>query len=255
MSYYDDVVKYFISKVNEIKAEQPAYKQPGDGSNGTCDCIGLIIGAIRRMGLSWTGIHGSNWAARREVVKLQKINNVKELEVGDIVLKAYKQGEKGWNLPTRYRKGGKYYNGDLQDYYHAGVVTSVNPLIITHMSSPSVKVDTKLGKWAYHGKITILTKASDIKIPGNATQVPSSSSGDLVALPTIEAAGIVAATSGKYVKMRQYPSTSCRTWVNVPVGAKVEIVMPGETWTQINYGKRKGWYMMAKYINVLKGGF
>ena len=61
-------------------------REPGDGSDGYCDCIGLIIGAIRRMGLKWTGIHGSNWAARKEVEKLEKINSVNDLSVGDLVL-------------------------------------------------------------------------------------------------------------------------------------------------------------------------
>ena len=132
---YAEVVARFLDKVAAIKATNPAYRQPGDGSDGTCDCIGLLIGAIRRMGLKWTGIHGSNWAARKELVKLEKTNNPNDLCLGDAVLKAYAPGEKGYGLPDRYKKGGKYYNGDLNDYYHAGTVTQVNPLRITHMSS------------------------------------------------------------------------------------------------------------------------
>lgn len=48
----------FLEKVQEITASKPTYKLGHDGSDGTCDCIGLIIGAIRRAGGSWTGTHG-----------------------------------------------------------------------------------------------------------------------------------------------------------------------------------------------------
>ena len=65
---YTELIHRFLEKVQVIKSLNPAYKQPGDGSNGVCDCIGLIIGAIRRMGLKWTGIHGSNYAARYQTV-------------------------------------------------------------------------------------------------------------------------------------------------------------------------------------------
>lgn len=38
----------WLCKVDEIAAEGPSYKLGHDGSDGSCDCIGLIIGAIRR---------------------------------------------------------------------------------------------------------------------------------------------------------------------------------------------------------------
>ena len=47
---YKQLIQKFLEMVQKIKDSNPAYKQPGDGSNGICDCIGLIIGAIRRMG-------------------------------------------------------------------------------------------------------------------------------------------------------------------------------------------------------------
>lgn len=246
---YEENVKKFLKQVDVIKKLKPAYKQPGDGSNGTCDCIGLVIGAVRRMGLKWTGIHGSNWAARKEFVELKKINSVKNLKVGDVVLKAYEKGHSKWKLPSRYQKGGAYYNGDLKDYYHAGVVTSVNPLNITHMTSPTVKVDTKLGAWGYYGELNLL-QCTDIKTSAPVSGTPTT--GNLTQVPTAGCTAIVTAPSGKYVKMRQYPSTSCRTWDNVPVGARVTIIDPGEKWAQISYGKRKGWYMQAQYLLIEK---
>ena len=245
---FEEAVKKFLACVAEIAARKPAYRQPGDGSDGTCDCIGLIIGAIRRMGLRWTGIHGSNWAARKEVISLQRIGSARDLQLGDVVFKAYEPGNTRNRLPARYKSGGKYYTGDLKDYYHVGVVTQVNPLRITHMTSPTVRVDTSLGKWAYHGQLRILVNAS-----GGVSPEPAPEPKDDPA-PCTGSRAIVVAANGNPVRMRQYPSTSCRTWVRLPVGTAVEINAPGEQWAQISYGTRRGWYMMAEFLDVVGDG-
>ena len=89
------LLEKFLSKIAIIKALKPSYKTGGDGSRGTCDCIGLIIGAFRRAGIKWSGIHGSNWFARKEITKLEKVNNASELKVGDAVFQTYEPNEKG----------------------------------------------------------------------------------------------------------------------------------------------------------------
>ena len=235
---WDQVIKLFISKIMEIFNSNPKRREPGDGSDGYCDCIGLIIGAIRRMGLKWTGIHGSNWAARKEVEKLEKINSVNDLSVGDLVLKGCDQNTKGWALPSRYRKGGKYYNGDLTDYYHAGAVESVNPLRIRHMSS-KMTIDTKLGKWNYHGKLTILVKAA-----GGVTPTP---------VPTSGSQAYVVAQSGGTVNMRRTPSLKGALIMRIPLGTIVNIISPGEEWCKITYGSKTG-YMMAQFLDIVGDG-
>ena len=249
------VVETFLAKIRVIYNLKPAYKQPGDGSDGTCDCIGMIIGAIRRMGLKWTGIHGSNWAARKEVDELKKIGSVNDLELGDIVFKGYAAGDSKNTLPARYKKGGSYYNGDLTDYYHVGTVTQLNPLRITHMTSPTAMIDTKLGKWAYHGRVKILLNAASGDVPTvTPTPEPEPTTEPTTTTPTSGSKAIVVADNGKPVKMRQYPSTGCRTWEAVPCGTEVEIVAPGEDWAQISYGRRQGWYMMAKLLDIVGDG-
>ena len=54
----------FLARVRENAARVREYEQGHDGSDGKCDCIGLIIGALALAGFKWPGIHGSNWAAR-----------------------------------------------------------------------------------------------------------------------------------------------------------------------------------------------
>lgn len=236
------LLEKFLNKIFVIKALNPRYRQPGDGSDGTCDCIGLIIGALRRAGIKWTGIHGSNWAARKEVTYLKPINNTAELKVGEVVFKIYAPGQAGYALPGRYKKGGQYYNGDLNDYMHIGVVTQVNPLNIHHMGSNGVKCDTKLGYWKYHGWLKKLGTAS------NTTTITTTTTAKIPATGTT---AIVTAPSGKYVKMRKEPSTKCRLYEELPIGAKVTLEQPGEEWAMISYGKYKNWYMMAKFLEVV----
>ena len=136
----------FLAAIEEIAAENPAYRKGGSGFDGTCDCIGLIIGAIQRCGGKWSGIHGSNWAARNEVSGLRKLVSNADLSVGDLVFKAKVPGQSGYDLPSRYSSG-----SDKNDYYHVGVVLSVYPLRIRHMTTPAAKIDTKLGAWSHHG--------------------------------------------------------------------------------------------------------
>ena len=255
---YLELVVLFIAMIEKLKSLNLAYKLTGIGDDGTCDCIGMIIGAFKRMGLKWKGIHGSNYAARYDIENLQPIKSTEDLEVGDIVFKSCAQGstKHKWDLPKRYHKGGAYYNGDLLDYYHVGVVTRIDPLVIvplniTHMTSPTMKVDTKLNQnknsvWSHHGKSKTLLQAAG-KVVSTPTPVkePLATSG-------VEA--VVVANSGSNVFLRMYPDKNCRTWDRVPVGNKVTIVEPGEVWAKVNYGKRKGWYMMAEFLDIVGDG-
>ena len=146
-------INEFLAAVEEIAAENPRYRKGGSGFDGSCDCIGLIIGALQRCGGKWTGIHGSNWAARNAVNGLKRIVSNADLETGELVFKAKGPGAKGYDLPSRY-KGDK----DLNDYYHVGIVLSVYPLRIRHMTTPATKVDTKLGAWSHHGWCLLVEK-------------------------------------------------------------------------------------------------
>lgn len=261
------LLQQFIDNVMQIKREKPTYRQPGDASDGTCDCIGLIIGALKRMGIAWNGIHGTNYTARQAAVNLKKITSASQLSVGDGVLKAYEKGDKKWTLDKypRYLSGGKYYNGDLKDYYHVGVVTSVNPLGITHMTSPTVCTDTKLGKWGYVFQIKPLANKGAYEQAQPATeqathtpQPTAEVSGDsegIFQTPPHEThyypnqkTAVVTAPSGKTVKMRKKPSTSCSVYDDVKIGSTVQVEETGAEWCKISYGKRKNWYMMTKFL-------
>ena len=214
----------WLNKVDEIAAEGPSYKLGHDGSDGTCDCIGLIIGAIRRAGGKWAGTHGSNWAARNEVEYLLPVNSASELSVGEVVFKASSPGQSNYNLPSKYTN-----HPDQHDYYHAGVVTSVSPLIITHCTGPGIVRDKKLGKWNYRGWLTKVEQEE-----GND---------NIVATETRYAT--VHASQGSTVNMRKTKNGELLD--RVPVGAKVTIQEEAGEWAKIAYGDKVGW-MMKKFL-------
>lgn len=262
---YQALIEKFLHFISVIKALNPAYKQPGDGSNGVCDCIGLIIGAIRRMGLKWKGIHGSNYWARFNTVNLSYIAQESDLKKGDLVYKgcepdgrvklACNKGYKThkYDLPDRYKRGGQHYTpNDQRDYYHVGAVTQVNPLRITHMTSPRMKVDTNLnGGWNYRGEALPIVQAATSGAP--AETVKPDPIPETTPVATAGSKAVVVADSGTTVNMRKGAATSKPIIARAPVGQIVEILVPGEKWAEVKYGGKRG-YMMAKFLDVIGDG-
>ena len=149
-------VEKFLQCVDENAQRVTHYQSGCDGTGGGCDCIGLIIGGLRLAGEQWNGTHGSNWAARNAIQEVcpMKITSENELQPGMIVFKAHAPGESGYNLPNSYKNG-----NNLMDYYHVGVVMSINPLTIMHCTKNSSKgidgitEDHALGKWGYYAML------------------------------------------------------------------------------------------------------
>lgn len=216
----------FLSNLQAIVALRPSYRPGGTGEDGTCDCIGLIIGALERSGVSWSGIHGSNWWARHYVSGPERIASAASLQAGDLVFKAREPGESGYALPERYRS-----DADQRDYYHVGVVTAVSPLEITHCTSSGsadgVAVDTRLGQWAYRGQLTLIADAQ--------------ASGDSLAT--------VVADSGRTVNLRRAPSRAAALVLRVPLGAQVRINSVSGDWAQVVYDGQTG-YMMTEFLSM-----
>lgn len=219
----------FLNCLEENVARITHYESAGDGSGGGCDCIGLIIGALRLAGFKWPGTHGSNWAARNALRQEPfKIANAMELRLGDLVFKVRTPGEAGYALPAAYA-----FSPDQKDYYHVGVVTGVDPLKITHCTDTpgGIKVDTTLGKWTYAG---------ELKYVDNGGQESAN-----VEEPLFRAT--VFADNGYPVKLRSGPSTSSWELCKVPLGSSVEVLNLLPDWDQIRYNGTVG-YMMAKFL-------
>ena len=231
-------VESFIRGLYSIYDEHPKYEKGCDGSNGKCDCIGMGRGALEREGVEDVkGMNGTNYAARHTILDLQKIKKVEQLREGDVVLKVRDKDDPDMRLPDQYRKGGNDYSQKWGEtnFTHIGYVVSVNPLRIMHMTSPTAKIDTSLGKWSYFGRLPWIDYDSQAAEGENVSE-------------TKEWATVVA-EKGSTVKMRAKPSTLCRLYWEVPVGAQVLLMNKGDTWSEIIYAGQSG-YMMTKFLRI-----
>ena len=224
-------VAAFIAAVMVFVKAKPKYKL-GCKSLTFCDCIGMVIGALKKSGLGWKGIHGSNYAARYRLQGgIHPVRSISELKVGYLVFKG-NQDPATAKLPGRYKPGGSMYNGDLTDYYHVGVVTSVEPLVISHMTMPTTKQDKSLGHWNYYGLCDYIDYQSPAPEPQPVPVYPTAT---------------VYAPTGKTVNLRKGAGKNYRVIERVPIGQTVEILTPGLDWTKVQYGRNVG-YMMTEFL-------
>lgn len=226
----------FVYAVACIADSKPTYRLGGKGADGTCDCIGLIIGAVERCGVSWTGIHGSNWAARNATSGLVQVTNSVDLNMGDIVYKARTPGSNGYSLPSRYDT-----DADRRDYYHVGVVTSVAPLEITHCTTgggvDGIKVDTSLGKWTYRGRLSLIEGEDETATDAFTALIQPGDN------------AVVTAQSGKTVNLRESANKGSKLIRRIPLGTEVEVLDVADGWARVRVPVEG--YIMTDY---LRGG-
>ena len=217
----------FIRGVNSIYEEKPSYRLGGDGSDGTCDCIGMPRGALKREGVTGvSNMGGTNMAARKAIENLREISSVSGLHLGDVVLKMRDKDDPNYPLPDKYKKGGAAYDPKWGEtnFTHIGTVTGVNSLEITHMTSPTAKKDTKLGNWKYSGKLPWVKRGAE---------------------PVPEGYAVVTA---KKVALRTAPTTEAKVIVRANKGDQVKIEEPPPSeWEYVSYKGKTG-YMMKEFI-------
>lgn len=215
----------FVEWVLKNAARVTEYSNGGDGSNGKCDCIGLVIGAWRMSGNKWPWVHGSNYAARYLTENLRADS---ALRLGDLVYKARPPGEPGYDLPDRYSE-----HPDMNDYYHVGVVTREDPLEITHCTSVpgGIKADGKRGAWKYSGRFSKLTEGGEGPM-------------DIMT---------VTSANGKPVNLRKSFSKAAAVIAQMPVGSTVEVLSyPDSEWARVRYNDKEG-YCMREFLTAQNG--
>lgn len=231
----------FINNILEIQSREPTYREGGVGADGTCDCIGLIMGAMYEAGQRKYDMHSSNYFARYQMQEMYTVSRQEHLFTGMIV---YKAREDTSDLNARYQPGGRYYTGDMLDYYHVGVVLTANPLAIIHCTSgggvDGITVDSSIGKWSHGGRLKGVDYSNDgvDVIEEEETMEPYTAT--------------VTAPSGSTVNMRSRPNPDGPVIVRVPIGAKVEVQTNADGWARIVWNGTIG-YMMSQFL--VKVGF
>lgn len=230
----------FLNGCKRNAARIHGYQLRCTGANGLSDCIGYIIGSLELEGQKWNGTHGSNYAARYRTKNLHKVSSASQLKLGELVYKANLPGTAEWkkSFPSTYKN-----SADQNDYYHVGVVTSVNPLTISHCSGGGMHYDKTLGKWAYAGNCSLVNYSSqDSSTPGNSEP----------AVPVTPTTGkmVVDVPNDTSVNVRNKPSTLANVLTRLPEGSIVEVTSVSGEWSHINYSYNKSGtgYIMSKFI-------
>ena len=223
------------------------YVSPGTNDENGIDCSGAFVRAYRMAGNNI--YHGSNRIERVYCENCFDLNgSTSGLERGMAIFKYRNPGETGYDadpLSSAYLPGGEYYNGDVRNYTHIGLVTGVNPLEITHATSPAAKKDTKLGSgvssWRRAGRLKAVIYSNDAS--GKEQN-------------SMEGTAKVVAQSGSTVNLRESPSTSAALVARVPVGTLVMITGDAGNgdWSAVYWqnseSPAKG-YMMNEFLELV----
>lgn len=224
-------VQKFVDEVLAIAAKQPTYRTGGSGKDGTCDCIGLIMGAMYALGHRRYDMHSTNYFARYQMDDLRPIASELDYRYGMVVYKA--RADTG-DLNDRYKPGGRYYTGDMLDYYHVGVVTNVMPLHITHCTSDGgvdgIKTDYAMGQWRYGGEL----KEIDYETGGTSMEVLYRAK--------------VTAQKGATVNLRASPKDGSKLIERVPIGTEADVWEDAQGWAHIQTDMGRVGYMQSKYL-------
>lgn len=218
-------IKCFLDYVQRNAQRISQYQKGGDGTNGRCDCIGLIIGAWKLAGNKWPWLHGSNYTARYLIKGLANVEKAGDLQPGMLVFKYRHPGEAGYALPDTY-----WDHPDRKDYYHVGVVTETDPLQIIHCTDVQggIMRDSKAGQWKAAGWLN-MTQEEHTDMEHNFM-------------------ARVISKNGKKVNLRKGPSLSGELITSVPPEALLLVTgFADDIWASVTWNDKSG-YMMRKYL-------
>lgn len=232
--------KEFAREVDELALTITGYQNGKSGQNGLCDCIGLIMGAMTRLGRGSYPMHSTNYFARYQMDSLRMLSAAEKLAVGQLVYKANNDQD---DLNDRYKAGGRYYiSGNMLNYYHVGVVTSVSPLEITHCTSSGnisgIKRDSSTKGWTHVGEM----RGVDYAIGYGKEEAP-----------TMSKTAFVVSDDGNRVRLRSAPTdTTYNTITKVNPGTVVDVPEQAGEWATVITPDGQRGYMMTQFLKFLE---
>lgn len=222
-----------------IRLFQKMYKEHwsyiwGEAREGCVDCSGAFDYAFEKLhGLNYP--HGSNSIARKFTVG--GLLPVSEAKPGMAAFKAYAPGENGYDLPDKFFPGGSSYNGDMNDYYHIGLVDE----------DPKWVLNAKGTKYGFCRDA--ITGKNGWDFVAYLKGVDYNNSAEEKGETVMQEAHVVlpSGASGSTVNLRKTDEKSSTVIAKVPVGSEVQVTMDLGLWCQIVWDGKTG-YMMSNYI-------
>ena len=183
------------------------------------DCSGAFVYSYRQRGLSI--YHGSNRIAREYVVQLLPPSYA---QPGMAAFKVYNPGDKYYALPGEYKPGGRHYNGDLNDYYHIGLVDD-NPAYV--INAQSTRTGVARSKLSNGWDCVAWLKAVQYDEGSRETMQRQVIGGKL--------------------NLREKPDTNSNRIAQIPDGAIVTVDEYGDKWCRVEYNGQQG-YAVTQFL-------
>lgn len=200
----------------------------GHAQEGDVDCSGAFVFAYRKYKKSI--YHGSNTIARRYVKKLLPVSKAAP---GMAAFKVRKPGSRYYDLPAKFLKGGSAYTGDLNDYYHIGLVDEDSKHALNAQSPDTGFGRSPLSKWHF------VAELNDVEYPASQNQKEGDSTMQemtamVVTCPANETVNVRDKANGKRIDKLK-PGTTVKAGEDV------------NGWREIVYGDGGG-YMASEFL-------
>lgn len=192
----------------------------GAAREGCVDCSGAFVYAYNRFGHKI--YHGSNRIAREYVEELLPISEAKP---GMATFKRREPGDKGYALPDGYKIGREHYNGDLNDYYHIGLVDDDPKFVLNAQSTATGFVRSRIeDNWIGAAYLNQVDYGGEV-VPVEQYQVVGGS-----------------------LRLRKNPKIADNVIKSIPNGEIVDLIeYVDDEWWKVRHGNETG-YVMEKYL-------
>lgn len=209
----------------------------GYHEKGIVDCSGAFY-YVFKLRYNLPMYNGSNRIARVYVsgplIPYKEAKQKGLIVPGMAAFKHYAPGNANYNLKSGYKPKGAYYNGDLNDYHHIGLVDDDVRYVLNAQGAKTGFVRSKITEgWTYVAKLKNV-------IYDGGTDPMSEKTMTVVRTPDSSA-------GSKTVNVRVKPDSTSAVAYTVNFGSVVTVYSTDNGWSQVSYGGKNGW-MMSKFL-------
>ena len=222
--------KEIISDFQRMYREHWNYEW-GHHETGCVDCSGAFVYSYNEHGEYI--YNGSNRIARVYVKEMIPIAEAKAkglIVPGVAAFKIYKPGSANYNLKSTYKPGGKYYNGDLNDYHHIGLVDEDINYVLNAQGSKTGFVRSKIKEnWSHIAYLNAIIYEGVEPVAESKMVIANLSPGTTT------------------VNMRKEPSTGAGIVDKLKSGTVVTRTGEKGVWSKVSAQGKTGW-IMSQYL-------
>lgn len=209
----------------------------GHHETGCVDCSGAFVWSYENHGKSI--YNGSNRIAR---VYVERVIPIAEARAKGLIVpamaafKAYEPTSQYYNLKDTYQPKGKYYNGDLNDYHHIGLIDEDTNYVLNAQGAKTGFVRSRIKEnWSHVGFLLAITYEGVVPVEDVKMMVGNLSPGTTT------------------VNMRKDPAPSASIIDKLKAGTVVSKVGEQGVWSKVMAQNKVGWIMSQFLVNYADG--